>query len=240
MAVACHDLVETGSRSRSSDCSTRASSRGRWRVGATARDGAARTACTSSARRSGRLRSRSARARRDRARCRTSATDRQRADLRPGPRAAGNATAAVENVALWHERDISHSARAGDPARLERSDRLHAAPGAARRARHDRARRAHARQPRAHARRAVLAARAAGAGGGRYGARRGVPHRPVLPGAHGTRERRCATCSPRAGRRRARPRRACSTSAGTRATPTRSSRGSTRSPSCGFSGVAGR
>ena len=41
----------------------------------------------------------------------------------------GYAQAAVENVALWHERDISHSgAERVDPARRDDPARLHAAP----------------------------------------------------------------------------------------------------------------
>ena len=85
----------------------------------------------------------------------------------------GNAQAALENVALWHERDISHSSvervilpGLDDPARLPpaRDDR----PGRG----HDRRRRADAREPRAHPRRAVLPAGAAraGRGEGRTGA----------------------------------------------------------------------
>ena len=47
----------------------------------------------------------------------------------------GYAQAGLENVALWHERDISHSgAERVDPARRDDPARLHAAPGAARRA----------------------------------------------------------------------------------------------------------
>ena len=41
----------------------------------------------------------------------------------------GYAQAGLENVALWHERDISHSGRrAGDPPRRDDRPRLHAAP----------------------------------------------------------------------------------------------------------------
>ena len=60
--------------------------------------------------RSARSRSRSARARRARRRCRTSAI-RSAASRSPAWRgsSARNAMAALENVALWHERDISHS-----------------------------------------------------------------------------------------------------------------------------------
>ena len=71
----------------------------------------------------------------------------------------GNAQAALEDVALWHERDISHSSveriilpDSHDPARL-----LPAAHDRAR-ARHDRRLRADAREPRADPRRAVLPA----------------------------------------------------------------------------------
>ena len=77
------------------------------------------------------------RARRARARCRTSAT-RSRPSASPASRACCAATRrpALENVALWHERDISHSGA----ERVILPDatilaRLHAAPGAARRAR---------------------------------------------------------------------------------------------------------
>ena len=65
---------------------------------------------TCSAPRCARSRSRSARARRARARCRTSAT-RSSASASAGSRASCAATprSALENVALWHERDITHS-----------------------------------------------------------------------------------------------------------------------------------
>ena len=113
----------------------------------------------------------------------------------------GYAQAAVEDVALWHERDISHSGRrARDPARRDDPARLHAAPGAARRRRHDRARRPHAGQPRGHVRRAVLPARAARARRGRHGARRRLPDRPApRPARRGTTQtaaaRRCSSAS---------------------------------------------
>ena len=88
----------------------------------------------------------------------------------------GNASAAVENVALWHERDISHSGAervilpdSTDPARLP------AAPRDPRRARDGRARGPDALEPRRHVRRAVLPAGAARARDRRDDARRGLP-----------------------------------------------------------------
>ena len=72
--------------------------------------GSPRRCATSSARRCARSRSRSAPGRRARARCRTSATRSSRSGSRGWPALLrGYAQAAVEDVALWHERDISHS-----------------------------------------------------------------------------------------------------------------------------------
>ncbi len=69
-----------------------------------------RRCATCSARRCARCRSRFAPARRARARCRTSAI-RSRASRSPASRAscAAMRRPPLENVALWHERDISHS-----------------------------------------------------------------------------------------------------------------------------------
>ena len=76
-----------------------------------------------------------------------------------------NAQAALENVALWHERDISHSSveRVILPDSTILLDYLQQRAIALVRG-HDGRRGAHAREPRADARRAVLPARAAGAG----------------------------------------------------------------------------
>ena len=88
---------------------TRSSSR-RSRSPAPGSSASPRRSGISSARRCARSRSPSARARRARARCRTSATRSSRS-ASPASRALlrGYAQAAVEDVALWHERDISHS-----------------------------------------------------------------------------------------------------------------------------------
>ena len=95
---------------------------------------------TSSAPRSARSRSRSARARRAPRRCRTSATRSSRSASRGLARVLrGYAQTGFENVALWHERDISHSGRrAGRTARRDDRSRLHAAPRRAGRRRDDR------------------------------------------------------------------------------------------------------
>ena len=153
---------------------------------------------TCSAPRCARPRSPSAPARRARARCPTSAT-RSPPSGSPAWRACCAATrsAAVENVALWHERDISHSgAERVDPARLDDPARLHAAPGDARRRRAGRARRPHAREPRPDPRRAVLpagAARARRTAGCSATTPTGSCRR--TPSAPGTPARRCASCS---------------------------------------------
>ena len=84
-----------------------------------------------------------------------------------------NAQAGLENVALWHERDISHSSveRIVLPGSTTLIDYLqHRASGAG--AGHDRRRRADAREPRAHLRRDLLPAAAAGAGRERHEPRR--------------------------------------------------------------------
>ena len=113
---------------------------------------------TCSAPRCARPRSRFAAARRAPRRCPTSAT-RSRASRSPGLARVlrGNAQAALEDVALWHERDISHSsverivlpdstiAARPPPARRDRA-----------RPRHDRRRATDAPEPRPHPRRAVL------------------------------------------------------------------------------------
>ena len=120
----------------------------------------------------------------------------------------GYAQAALENVALWHERDISHSGaeRVVLPDATILLDYMQRAR-AARRARHGRPRRPHAREPRAHLRRAVLPARAARARRGGHAARRRVPDRPAArPAGVGHADAAARRCSTRA-RRRARPRR---------------------------------
>ena len=119
----------------------------------------------------------------------------------------GYAQAGLENVALWHERDISHSSveRVALPdATILLDYAQHLATRVVER--DDRARRPDAGQPRCHARGAVLSARAAGPGGVRPLARRRLPDRP------GERAARLATRGPtsascwrrraRAGRRR--------------------------------------
>ena len=123
---------------------------------------------TCSAPRCARSRSRSASgSRRARARCRTSAT-RSRPSGSPAWRAccAATRTAGVENVALWHERDISHSG-AERVVLPDATILLDYMQSLALRvvARHGRPRRPHAREPRPHPRRAVLPARAARARG---------------------------------------------------------------------------
>ena len=95
-------------------------------VGGLAREGRGRDPVAPAHRGRSRPRSRSRRARRARARCRTSATPSSRENVCGLARLVrGNALAALENVALWHERDISHSSvervilpDAHDPARL--------------------------------------------------------------------------------------------------------------------------
>ena len=133
---------------------------------------------TSSAPRCARWRSRSGRApRRARRRCRTSATRSSSERITGIARLLrGYAQAGLENVALWHERDISHSSveRVALPdATILLDYAQHLA--VRRRRRHDRPRGADAREPRGHARRALLAARAARAGGGGPLARRRLP-----------------------------------------------------------------
>ena len=144
----------------------------------------------------------------------------------------GNAQAALEDVALWHERDISHSSveRVILPDSTILIDYLQQRAIALVRG-HRRRRRADAREPRADPRRAVLPARAAGARRRRHDARRrlpvvqelaqrawdeGTPLRELLAADDA---RRAASTSTRS-----------STTATTCATPRRSSRGSTRSP----------
>ena len=110
-----------------------------------------------------------ARARRARRRCRTSAT-RSAASRSPGWRGccAPTRMAALENIALWHERDISHSS----VERVILPDSFIALDHMLRRFTrivrgHGRAPRSHAREPGALARRGVLGHRAAGAGAAR-------------------------------------------------------------------------
>jgi adenylosuccinate lyase len=64
---------------------------------------------TCSAPKSGRRRRPSGRGRRAPAPCPTNAIRSQRKPLRPGPGAEGQRPGGLENMALWHERDISHS-----------------------------------------------------------------------------------------------------------------------------------
>ena len=67
----------------------------------------------------------------------------------PRARAARLRAAGIENVALWHERDISHSGgRAGGAAGRHDPARLHAAPRDPAGRGHDRPRRPDAREPR--------------------------------------------------------------------------------------------
>ena len=121
----------------------------------------------------------------------------------------GNAQAALENVALWHERDISHSSveRVILPDSTILLDYLQAS--------HDRARGgyeskrgADAREPRADPRRVVLPARAAGTGGRESRPPRNDPRRR-LPDRAGARTARLGSGHPparaaRAGRSRGR------------------------------------
>ncbi len=142
----------------------------------------------------------------------------------------GNAQAALEDVALWHERDISHSSveRIILPDSTILLDYMqHRATQLDRR---DGGRRgAHAREPRADARRALLPAGAARARRHRHLARRRLPRRA---GARAARVGRGDPAARAARRRRAR-RSAGSTStrssttATTCATPRRSSVAST-------------
>ena len=131
----------------------------------------------------------------------------------------GNAAAALEDVALWHERDISHSGaeRVILPDSTILIDYMqHLAIRVVRGLEVDD--RAHARQPRADARRAVLAARAARARRRRARPRRRVPHRcRSWRSGRGRRARRCASSLP--------PIRAPPGSTSTRSSTTARSRG---------------
>ena len=112
----------------------------------------------------------------------------------------GYAQAAVEDVALWHERDISHSGAERvilPDATIVLDYMQHLALRVVRG--HGRPRRPHAGEPRADLRRAVLPARAARAGGRRHAARRRLPDRPA-PGPAGVGHpdaaaRRCSSAS---------------------------------------------
>ena len=121
---------------------------------------------TCSAPRCARSRSRSAPARRARRRCRTSATRSLTERIAGLARVLrGYAQAGLENVALWHERDISHSGaeRVVLPDATILLDYMQHL--ATRRGRgDDRPRRPDAREPRAHPRRALQPARADRAG----------------------------------------------------------------------------
>ena len=145
----------------------------------------------------------------------------------------GNAQAAVEDVALWHERDISHSSveRVILPDSTILIDYMQARATALVEGMVVHAS-AHAREPRDHVRRAVLPARAARADrAGGDGARRRLPDRPAH-GAAGVGHAHAAALAAR-GEPAAPPASTstrCSTTASTSATPTRSSRGWTRSP----------
>ena len=142
----------------------------------------------------------------------------------------GNAQAAIENVALWHERDISHSGaeRVILPDSTILLDYMQTlAIRVVSRPR--RPRRPHAREPRPHARRAVQPARAAGARRERHDARRGLPDRPGgRPARLG--HRHAAARAARRARPRHRPRRGLRPLALHAPRRARSSRGSTRSP----------
>ena len=140
------------------------------------------------------------RARRARRRCRTSAT-RSCASASPASRGCCAATRrpALENVALWHERDISHSSveRVTLPDAtilLDYAQHLAIARGG----RDDGPRRPHARQPRAHPRRAVLASARCWRWW-RPGIRATTPTGSSrrTPSAPGTRASSSASCSPR-------------------------------------------
>ena len=111
----------------------------------------------------------------------------------------GNAQAALENVALWHERDISHSSveRVILPDSTILLDYLqHRTIALVEGMKVNAA--ADAREPRADPRRAVLPARAARARRGRHG-RATTPTGSCRSwrSAPGTRARRCASCSRR-------------------------------------------
>ena len=145
----------------------------------------------------------------------------------------GNAQAALENVALWHERDISHSSveRVILPDSTILLDYLqHRAIALVRG--HDRRRRADAREPRADPRRAVLPARAArarrGAACTRDDAYRSSRSWPSAPGTRASPLRELLAADERAAGPR--PRRDLRLRRTTCATPRRSSRASTRSP----------
>ena len=109
----------------------------------------------------------------------------------------GYAQTGLENVALWHERDISHSGaeRVVLPDATILLDYMqHLA--AAGRARHDRPHRPHAREPRDHERRAVLPAGAARARRVGHAARRRLPDRPApRPAGLGHADAAAASCS---------------------------------------------
>ena len=133
----------------------------------------------------------------------------------------GYAAAGLENVALWHERDISHSSgRARRAARRDDPRRLHGRARDRARARPGRARCAHAIKPRSHGRPVLLGGRVA----------RARPHRPaatggVRPGA--TRRARGDAESAAEGQTGAKP----GASARCSARTPRSRRGSTRARS---------
>ena len=118
----------------------------------------------------------------------------------------GNAQAALENVALWHERDISHSSveRVILPDSTILLDYLQHCDDRAGGG-HDRRCRADAREPRADPRRALLPAGPAGARGrrGRPGRRGGDVPRRGLPDRAGARAARLGRGHPAA--RAARP-----------------------------------
>ena len=112
-------------------------------------------------------------------RCRTSATRSWPSASAAWRESSGGSGPALENVALWHERDISHSSAeriilpdADHCPGLHAADhvRHHGAPGCVPRA--------HDAQPRADARADLLRAGAAGAGAVRHGPQRRVPDRP--------------------------------------------------------------
>ena len=97
----------------------------------------------------------------------------------------GNLQAGFEDVALWHERDMSHSS----VERIVLADSLilavlHDRPVPRHRRRHDRRRGPHACQPRRVARAGVQRGGAARAGRGRTRARRRLPTRAAGSDAH--------------------------------------------------------
>ena len=137
-----------------------------------------------------------------------------------------------ERRAVARARHLALRRRARDPPRRHDPHPLHAAPGAARRARDDGPPGPDGAQPRPHLRRPVLPDRAARAGRARDGARRRLPDRPGgRPARVGHADAAARAARRRAGRRRARPRRAVRLRALHAPHPRAARRGSTRSSS---------